>query len=92
MLRGDWATNIKLLRESKATAETSDEVKERQIQNREINIRPSSMVSDPDKIYKENRNSEQKICPKCGKKANGYYELLKNFGHRGKRPQSWCRE
>ena len=51
-----------------------------------------SMLKDLDKKYEENRNLEQKICPKCGKKANGRHEIEKIFGYRGKIPQSWCLE
>ena len=44
--------------------------------------------------YEEKINSlpQNASCPKCGKKAVGYKEIVKLFGYRGKRVQSFCRE
>ncbi len=42
--------------------------------------------------YEEKINSlpQNALCPKCGKKAAGYKEIVKLFGYRGKIVQSFC--
>ena len=44
--------------------------------------------------YEEKINSlpQNASCPKCGKKAAGYKEIVKLFGYRGKIVQSFCKK
>ena len=52
------------------------------------------MISELEKlrdVSKKQYESEETTCPKCGKFAQGKFEIEDLFGYRGKRVQSYCK-